>query len=775
MKNGDQMKSNKNIVKLPHYEVKRVVSVLSQATDWGLLNLNIPATWTESTGKDIVVLIIDTGCPVTRKDDKLIIHPDLVGAIDIDKCKSFIRSEDIEDFQGHSSHCCGIVGARNNDIGCVGYAPDCTIVTYKGLDKSGSGDMNQITNALIYAADVLKPDLISMSLGSPASDEKLHAAIKRLYDMNIPIIAAGGNGGEDEGVNYPGEYDETVTIGAYDMNDNIADFSAVGDGMDFAFPGVEIYSTYLNGRYAKLSGTCLKGNTLIYTTKGPKHIIDMQKGDVVYCLDEKNLNIIEDECVNLIDNGYKQLFKIITDHNTIYATDNHPFFVLSKIVVSNGIRKRYKREFIWKPLKDLNKNDLICTFKQINNSGTAENINNLLLNKHNETKKLFKQITLQTQIPNKPLKITKDLCQFIGAYLGDGYVHHDTRNINGFTGIGLCIRRGYKQTNIDLPLKYKKIFDESVGLTITERESGDLFIYSTYLANIFNEIGLGGDAHQKRIPSWCFELSSEYKAAIISGIIDSDGWITKRGNMGLQLCNLPLLQDIKIMLEILGVKCSNIKQRTTIGHSFNKENPKIYTSYYFVSTQIKKISNLLCFFDCEYQKRINKKRIFEKHNFNYCSNIEKTIKNTQICFEKIRHIDIESIEKVYDITIKNNHNFIADGLVVHNSMATPAAAGVVALLLAKHKKQEKETGKNDCKTVDQIKEHLKKYSIDKGPAGKDKQFGWGIVDVSKMILTPESINDPIIPIQPPAPPPIEAEKTKWQKIIDWFKEIFWKI
>ena len=51
-------------------------------------------------------------------------------------------------------------------------------------------------------------------------------------------------------------------------------------------------------------------------------------------------------------------------------------------------------------------------------------------------------------------------------------------------------------------------------------------------------------------------------------------------------------------------------------------------------------------------------------------------------------------------------------------MACPFVVGIIALMLAKHRKQEKETGKNDCKTVDEIREHLLKYTIDKSAKAK---------------------------------------------------------
>lgn len=273
-----------NNIHLPPYEVKHVTSILSQTIDWGLLNLNIPNTWIESTGENTTVLVIDTGCPVIKKNNNYIIHPDLAKNIQLEYCKSFVQSEDIEDLQGHGSHCCGIIGANNNDIGCVGYAPGCNIVTYKALDRYGSGSMESITNALNYAADYLKPDIISMSLGSTAPDNDMHRAIKRLYDLNIPIVAAGGNGGQWEGVNYPGQWDECITIGAYDRNDDIANFSAVGDRIDFAFPGVEIYSTYLNGSYAKLSGTSMAtpaaaGVIALLLSKHKKQELETGKND----------------------------------------------------------------------------------------------------------------------------------------------------------------------------------------------------------------------------------------------------------------------------------------------------------------------------------------------------------------------------------------------------------------------------------------------------------------------------------------------------------------
>ena len=77
-----------------------------------------------------------------------------------------------------------------------------------------------------------------------------------------------------------------------------------------------------------------------------------------------------------------------------------------------------------------------------------------------------------------------------------------------------------------------------------------------------------------------------------------------------------------------------------------------------------------------------------------------------------------------------------------------------------YKKQEKETGFNDCKTIQQIKEHLIKYSDDKGIIGKDNTWGYGIIDPLKML---EDFKNESVEI---------SKKSFWFfKIKQWFTKI----
>ena len=230
--------------KLPHYEKNEELGSLSQRIDWGLKQLNVPATWSITKGEGVTAMVIDTGHPV---------HPD-IGDNAIPG-KNFIAGEPIEDENGHQSHCTGIICAKDNDVGMVGVAPESKCISVKALAKSGGGSYFGLAEALDYAIE-MKPDVVSMSLGGSAPSAILEDRIKTLYELNIPVVCAAGNTG-DGGVNWPAAFDETIAVAAYDRIGNIAYFSSRGEKVEWAAPGVGIYSTYLNNGYASLSGTSM--------------------------------------------------------------------------------------------------------------------------------------------------------------------------------------------------------------------------------------------------------------------------------------------------------------------------------------------------------------------------------------------------------------------------------------------------------------------------------------------------------------------------------------
>jgi major intracellular serine protease len=238
---------------IPPYKIHDIgdIETLSQIYPSHIRELKIPALWSKTKGRGITVAVLDTGIQT---------HPDLIKNVDISKCRSFIDGEDIFDNSaGHGIHVNGIIAASNDEFGIVGVAPEVTLVSVKVLNKNGRSQNDSILKGLKYCLN-LNPDLINMSLGGPLPMPEVHEVIKELTLRGIPVVCSvGNNANEKNQVLYPAQYDECIAVGSY-SNSSMRDrsiFSSYGDTVDILAPGEEIFSTFLNGSYAVLSGSSM--------------------------------------------------------------------------------------------------------------------------------------------------------------------------------------------------------------------------------------------------------------------------------------------------------------------------------------------------------------------------------------------------------------------------------------------------------------------------------------------------------------------------------------
>ncbi len=76
------------------------------------------------------------------------------------------------------------------------------------------------------------------------------------------------------------------------------------------------------------------------------------------------------------------------------------------------------------------------------------------------------------------------------------------------------------------------------------------------------------------------------------------------------------------------------------------------------------------------------------------------------------------------------------------SMACPFVAGVVALMLAKHRQIGSET---PLANVEELRQHLQKTATDAGPTGHDPAYGWGLINPNSMLtqLVPPAGSQPL--------------------------------
>jgi len=217
-----------------------------ESTPWGVARVNGGVDGTGGTA-----WIIDTGIDLD--------HPDL--NVDGTRGATFVdRTTTPEDDNGHGTHCAGIVGAIDNEIGVIGVAANATVVPVKVLNRRGSGTYDAIIAGVDYVADNASAgDVANMSLGGGYS-EILNSAVEAAAATGVKFALAAGNESTSATVKSPAsaEHPNIYTISAMAEGDVWASYSNYDNPpVDYCEPGSSIYSTYKGGGYATMSGTSM--------------------------------------------------------------------------------------------------------------------------------------------------------------------------------------------------------------------------------------------------------------------------------------------------------------------------------------------------------------------------------------------------------------------------------------------------------------------------------------------------------------------------------------
>ncbi|CBL45780.1 Hypothetical protein HDN1F_21970 [gamma proteobacterium HdN1] len=216
--------------------------------------------------RGITIAVLDTGIDLA--------HPELVHALRdgydfvniLDDAAKFIgdfidADGSAEDEVGHGTHVAGIVVGKGRNMP-RGVAPECRLIPVRVLAamekegrRMGAGLIENINAGVKYAVDQ-GADVINMSLGVRHEGGGLphQEVIDYAHRKGVTIVAASGNDGQQE-MYYPGAFESVIAVGAMDHKGEVAEFSTYGDQVSFIAPGVDVYSTWLDGDYAFSTGT----------------------------------------------------------------------------------------------------------------------------------------------------------------------------------------------------------------------------------------------------------------------------------------------------------------------------------------------------------------------------------------------------------------------------------------------------------------------------------------------------------------------------------------
>ena len=359
---------------------------------------------------------------------------------------------------------------------------------------------------------------------------------------------------------------------------------------------------------------CLTKDSYVFLSHGFKSITEVKAGDEVYTFDNGNLKI--NKVLNIKGNGVQPIFNLKAWHRNIAATANHPFLVLEKTKPKKGYfsnRQHNVLGFQWKKLYELKRGDILISLGKLS----------------------FKQEINEIY----SFRITPSFMRIIGAFLGDGFLVRENVIVLSLF-------------NEEEKIFYSKLMREVFNKSPVFYSHSGLNLRLKSIAKLFKLLELDRKSFEKFIPEWVFKTGKENIEALLQGYLDSDGSINrKKGWYSFGASSRKLIEQIRYLYLSLGYNVSIISE--------TKRNKDIYIK----GKKVKNARSLWCF---EVYSNSRRTGIARLKNEGY-GGIPFLKLDNNFSFTKIRSIKFKGLEETYDIEIENSHNFIANGLVVHNS------------------------------------------------------------------------------------------------------------
>ncbi|MEK6895819.1 MAG: Fe-S cluster assembly protein SufB [Nanoarchaeota archaeon] len=405
---------------------------------------------------------------------------------------------------------------------------------------------------------------------------------------------------------------------------------------------------------------CLSGDTKIFTKNGIKEIENITSGDKVYVWDEKTNSIQESIVKSKIFSGDKRVYKLEAGGREIEASSNHPFLTLTR----KKNKMEHKKGFFireWKQLEGLKVGDIIGISKKLPHQGKSYNLPKIKIGNVVKSNNQYSKFKMQTShLYNKnityPKETDEEFMWLMGLILGDGHIDLKQNKIN----IATHQTEDYRGELINL-------LDKLFNYKVTEKKERYIIINSRILCQLFSEIDFGGNADTKKIPKWVFGLPENQILSFLAGYIDSDGHISGNG-LYITSINKRVLEDVKLLGIQLGLSSSRVFKHgiaKVIEIMGIKANSKDSWRILLFGEKIRQIP-LKCKRKKDKLIKLNSKRKdISSKGMNF-----KSKANEEIGFVRINRIEEIGIKPTFDIEVQDYSNFIANGLIVHNSKVT---------------------------------------------------------------------------------------------------------
>lgn len=417
-----------------------------------------------------------------------------------------------------------------------------------------------------------------------------------------------------------------------------------------ADPNSPVYSAMLRGHQfvKRWSGTpygwgqslpsdhatdcCLVAETMVYGPDGAMRMDEISSGDRVYSY--------VDGCreVSIVENAWftkrQDVYQVRMTNKSVTASDNHPFL---RVVQSEPARPPKKGSGSarpgWSPSKydvewartdELRRGDLLVTPKSLEFQGSANTL-------------------------PSGREVGLNEAWILGLIVGDGSIHEGVVRVTVYGRIR------------------EQASDVLLGMgasSTTFTESDGVIAYSTPLSRELIQAGFRGRSYSKRIPACVWSWDEDHRRAFLNGYCDADGHcpsdVKRHGERTYASASRGLIEDARAMHVSLGDSVSNVSTNT-------REGKKIVIK----GKEVNHARPLHTF------SVWNGARAGDKYAMNQSNGLRIWVEENDFTVSRVLSVDHVGVEDTYDIEVKDSHNFVANGVVVHNSGLQSGAADVI--------------------------------------------------------------------------------------------------
>ncbi len=387
---------------------------------------------------------------------------------------------------------------------------------------------------------------------------------------------------------------------------------------------------------------CLSGGSLVWTAnRGQIPIKEIAQGDRVFAYDENAERFVVASVKSAAQTDTRLTYSVKTTRRTIRATDNHPMLVLRDERKPGRVRARYARR--WVTVGELRPGDFIAVPRSLPDFGAPYRLPALTVGGHH----------LETPVRSGK-ESTVDLLWLLGLLIGDGTVQD--------AGKTHRVQFAIPATDVELRAELVNVVHEVFGLRAIMADDYRVVVNSKALVAWLAELGFVGTALTKAVPAWVFGLPLDQRLAFLGGWIDADGYVQpdRSGSVMLTCANGALLDQARELVELAGLRAGGPWAFT---QPYRHAPERLQTAYRLgITGDFDRLG-------CRNPKRTERfgRRLYVHSSRGAHGTTIRTHVNEWLGFERVAAIEPYEVEPVYDIEVDGPHNFIAEGLVVHNS------------------------------------------------------------------------------------------------------------